>query len=254
MEEKSKKVSLIFVLFMLSLIIILVMGFFIYKLSSEKSEEIKKSSELESQINSLNQKISNLQEENSKSDKKEKTSKSDSEDKDINYIEFNEKNYKKYSPSSIDSITNNNDGTYTIISRVYEEVELPDLSKEEVDILNSGKSIDFLSWNLKKSTTETEESDDVFVIESTVKNDWMKFYVEQNEDGTAKVNVYTQILIVKPTHTYLKAVVDESVLGEDVEEWEKTSSSNKEYTYITPGEVSIKFEDGKISSFEWTGI
>lgn len=62
MEEKNvSKISLLTFFIILAIIVIIVMGIFIYKLNNDKKEEIQKSTELQSQVNSLNGTVSNLQ-------------------------------------------------------------------------------------------------------------------------------------------------------------------------------------------------
>lgn len=60
-EKKVTKISLSTFFLILSLIVIVVMGMYIYKLSNDKSIEVKKSSELQSKVNSLNENINDLQ-------------------------------------------------------------------------------------------------------------------------------------------------------------------------------------------------
>ncbi len=63
MEEKNvAKISLSTFFLILAIIVIIVMGIFIYKLNNEKTAEIQKSAELQSQVNSLNGTINDLQE------------------------------------------------------------------------------------------------------------------------------------------------------------------------------------------------
>ncbi len=61
-EKKTLKIILSTFLLILAIIIITIMGLFIYKLNNEKTKEIEKSMELQSQINNLNATISDLQE------------------------------------------------------------------------------------------------------------------------------------------------------------------------------------------------
>ena len=62
MEEKNvKKISLSTFFLILAIIAIIVMGIFIYKLNNDKTTEIQKSTELQSQVNSLNGTVSDLQ-------------------------------------------------------------------------------------------------------------------------------------------------------------------------------------------------
>ena len=62
MEEKNAtKISLSTFFLILAIIAIIVMGIFIYKLNNDKTAEIKKSTGLQAQVNSLNGTISELQ-------------------------------------------------------------------------------------------------------------------------------------------------------------------------------------------------
>ena len=62
MEEKNvTKISLSTFFLILAIIAIIVMGIFIYKLNNDKTAEIQKSTELQSQVNSLNGTVSDLQ-------------------------------------------------------------------------------------------------------------------------------------------------------------------------------------------------
>ena len=62
MEEKNvTKNSLSFFLLIIAIIAIIVMGLFIYKLNNDKLAEIQKSQTLQSQVNSLNTTVNNLQ-------------------------------------------------------------------------------------------------------------------------------------------------------------------------------------------------
>lgn len=60
-ENKVTKISLSTFFLILSLIIIIIMGIFIYKFYNEKTEATKKSSDLQTQVNNLNETVSNLQ-------------------------------------------------------------------------------------------------------------------------------------------------------------------------------------------------
>ena len=62
MEEKNAtKISLSTFLLIIAIIAIIVMGVFIYKLNNDKTAEIQKSTELQSQLNNLNGTVSDLQ-------------------------------------------------------------------------------------------------------------------------------------------------------------------------------------------------
>ena len=63
-EKKVTKISLSTFLLILTIIAIIVMGIFIYKLNNDKTIEIQKSTELQAKVNSLNRIVSELQEKN----------------------------------------------------------------------------------------------------------------------------------------------------------------------------------------------
>ena len=60
-EKKLTKITLSTFLLIIAIIIIAAMGFFIYKFNSEKNIEIKKSADLQAQVNDLNSKVNSLQ-------------------------------------------------------------------------------------------------------------------------------------------------------------------------------------------------
>jgi len=103
-ENKVTKISLSTFFLILSLIIIIVMGIFIYKFYNEKTEATRKSAELQTQVNNLNETVSNLQ---GKIDNISETINSDNSDENTT-IENN----------STPNTTTNNDGiAYTITTR-----------------------------------------------------------------------------------------------------------------------------------------
>ena len=61
-ENKQIKISLSNFFLIIAIIVIIIMGIFIYKLNNDKTLETQKSTDLQEQVNSLNGDISNLQE------------------------------------------------------------------------------------------------------------------------------------------------------------------------------------------------
>ena len=59
-EKKGVKISTLFLI--LAIIVIIIMGGFIYKLNNDKTTEIQKSTELQSQLDNLNKTVGDLQE------------------------------------------------------------------------------------------------------------------------------------------------------------------------------------------------
>lgn len=71
MEEKSIKISLLTFFLIITLIIIAVMAFFMYKIYNDKNTESKKVTELQAQISNLNKTVNNYQEKINTDDKKQ---------------------------------------------------------------------------------------------------------------------------------------------------------------------------------------
>lgn len=59
-ENRNTKNSLLTFFLIIAIIVIIIMGIIIFKLYSEKTEQIKKSSDLQTQVSSLNETVSNL--------------------------------------------------------------------------------------------------------------------------------------------------------------------------------------------------
>ena len=61
MENNNAKISVSTFFLIMTIVIIIAMGFFIYKLDNDKTKEIQKSTVLQAQVDSLNGTINNLQ-------------------------------------------------------------------------------------------------------------------------------------------------------------------------------------------------
>lgn len=222
--KNSKNTKILTICLSITLILVVFMGFIIYKLYNTKGN--------------LSENISNM----------------NNETNQIEYIELNEKNYNNYPESRVIQITNNNNGTYTIISRVFEEIELPTLSQKEVESLENGKEIQILNHDFKRDNSDgLNDSGYEYVIVSTDTNEQLKFYVCINDDKTATLSYYTDMILGKGTNIYMKAVVDTSVFDSNVSEYSLDEKESDEYTILTYSE-EIQFENGEISSFKWTGV
>jgi len=131
---------------------------------------------------------------------------------EIQYIEMTEDNHKKYNTEKYqfryEDIINNNDKTITIKGRVYEEIELPIITKEQYQELMADKTIDLLGHKMKVSESNDFGGHDL-LIESI--DDWMIFYVDKNSDGTGTLMYGSEIALYKKTNTYMKITVDESI-------------------------------------------
>ena len=237
--EKNNKLNIIrfFMIFIIVIIVIIMSIIFNMKSKQDNEEIIVPDSNISNEVEEIN--------ENNSSGSFNTTT------EEIRYIELNEENYEKYN-SKIVKISNNNNGTYTIIARVYEEVILPTLSKNEVEVLESGNTIKILDWTFKKDTSENYESTNNLELISSADEE-MKFYVTQNNDGTASLSYYGEMILGKPTQTYMRTIVTKQVFAdEEISEYFSDETNSSRYAVLVYSE-EIQFENGKISFFDWTG-
>ena len=175
MEEKKKlKISFLTFFLILSILIIIVMAYFIYKINNTSN--------------------------NSNSSK---------------YIEMTEANYKKYNTSPysfrIQELIDNNNGTITINGRVYKEIELPSITKEQYDTLVNGKTINLLGYQMKVNKDEDPNNGGYDMLITSTGAKWMKFYVKKNNDGSGKLYWYTEIEMYVGTDKYMQITLDKSL-------------------------------------------
>ncbi len=116
--------------------------------------------------------------------------------KSIEYIEMTEAKYKEYSTSPysfrIQEMVQNDNGTITIKGRVYKEIELLSITKEQYNDLINGKTIDLLGYQMKVNKDEDSDNGGYDLLITSTGNKWMKFYVEKNSDGSGKLHWYTE--------------------------------------------------------------
>jgi hypothetical protein len=274
-ERKNIKISLSAIVLILAMIVIVIMSYLVYKFYNEKTIETEKVSDLNNQITSLQSTIDNLQgtidtisntinstSVNASNSSVNVSNTSNSSSNGKGYIELNEANFNKYNNENysfdILSISKNNDGTYTISGRVYEEVELPTLSKDEYQQLKNGNKVNIFGIEFVKSADDvTDFGEYDFSISSNSDQilNSVDFFVMQNSDGTASLYYGSEYKFVKTTNIYMSATVNKTVFDEEYSEYssdEKSSSDN--YTIIVNDTYDIEFQNGKISSFKWTGV
>ena len=116
--------------------------------------------------------------------------------KSIEYIEMTEAKYKEYSTSPysfrIQEMVQNDNRTITIKGRVYKEIELLSITKEQYNDLINGKTIDLLGYQMKVNKDEDSDNGGYDLLITSTGNKWMKFYVEKNSDGSGKLHWYTE--------------------------------------------------------------
>ncbi len=257
-ENKVKRISLSTFLLIIAIIVIIIMAYFLYKINNErivKTEEVislqNEVSNLESKVNSLNEKINNN---------------SNTNNDNINYIEMTEANYQTYNSNGyrfeISDMISNTDSTVTIKGRVYKLKDLPTLSQKQYQDLLEGKTITLMDYEMKISEDENgKDSGHDFLIEST--GDWIKFYVDQNSDGTGKLSDYTEAALYESTDIYMQITVDNSIstksgygdisLKQYLNNW--IGKKELKDTELLPGyNTEFIFENGKCSSILFTSV
>lgn len=184
----------------------------------------------------------------------------------ITYIEMTEENYKKYNSNGyqfkISDMITNTDNTVTIKGRVYKLKELPTLSKEQFQDLINGKTITVMDYEMEMNGSEDADNYDL-VIGSTTE-DWLKFYVDKNDDETGKLIWYSEIGIYEGTDVYMQLIVDNSILTESgfgkislkqyLENWQGELQELKETEILPSYNTEFVFQDEKCKSILFTSI
>ncbi len=122
-----------------------------------------------------------------------------------------EKNYPSNSDKCFEwdwkDVQKNQDDTYTIYGRVYEEQELPQLTAEQYKKLENGEKIEIFNIEMKKDESDEAQYSGYDMILKD--SDEISFaYVSKNSDGTADLMYYSEFCIGKATDTYLKITID----------------------------------------------
>lgn len=210
MEEMNvTKISLSTFFLILAIIVIIVMGIFIYKLNNDKTTELQKSTELQSQVNSLNSNVSELQEKISKVSKTvntDKTQENNSSDnsvqstttnsslfiiKEINISDqqslynFNTKKWVKEiaGAESMHFIAIDNDKNLYIVDRFENIVKKLDaqLKKLNIDDTNVDNYVTFANVSKKDNTLVISTGDD-FITYIVSLDDYSTKLAEINDD------------------------------------------------------------------------
>ena len=217
MEEKSYKNWLIYFFLILAIIIILVMGMYIYKLSYDKNNEIQKSTELESQVTSLNGTVNDLQNKiNTISEtinSNENTEEKNDDNKVASQCQKKFEDYfkltrKLYCGGSLDLLKDLNLVAETPSSTQYETIEYNQETFYKTDI----KYVDFKSAMLKYMSESFFES-------------------EIDNDGAKNVNEYLQIYANSGTYSHI-----------NITKFELVNNASNTYKFNLLG--TLKFEDG----------
>lgn len=305
MEEKNAtKISLSTFFLILAIIVIIVMGIFIYNLNNDKNIEIQKVANLNNEVSSLQSTVNNLNEKindvstivnNSNNSNTISTNSVNTSNSNIvnniststsstKYIEMTEAMYKKYSTSPysfrIQEMIDNKNGTITIKGRVYKEIELLSITKEQYNNLVNGKTINLLGYQMKVNKDEDPDNGGYDLLITSTGDKWMKFYVEKNSDGSGKLHWYTESEMYQGTpfqegetgrfagtDTYMQITLDENLnckWGSESKTLKKEYNDRKSNgtlnikdendTMLTLANDEFVFKNGKCTSIIFSNI
>lgn len=229
MEEKnSAKISLSTFFLILAIIAIIVMGIFIYKLNNDKTAEVQKSTELQTQVNNLNGTIDDLQ---GKIDTISKTINSNSfveyipTDNNSNNTSFTDEQVKVTLTNYLELMAQQ-DGQ-EILQLLTQKGKL-NFKNSDVKILNNGTVVTNVKFTDYKNAMLN------FVSETEFEKNWNSKWFNQNSDGYVTtiqgggtIPVYTINSINKISDSNYTAqtsyIIDES---------EPTPSYDKTFTFV----------------------
>lgn len=217
-KNRTVKASILIVLLVLALIVIIIMGYYIYKLNNEKNIEAGKVvnlnneiSTIQNTVNNLNEKINNVSNIINTPDNPTNISKVEESRDSEGYIEMTEEKYKAYNNDkyhfAIQSDTaSNKDGTVTIKGRVFKIVELGSITKQQYEDLENGKTLTISGYKMTKAKYSGKHD----LLLSNNSEDQMYFYVDKNTDGTGNLS-YADFIDAEATDIYMKITVDENI-------------------------------------------
>ena len=183
MEEKNAtKISLSTFFLILAIIAIIVMGIFIYKLNNDKTAEIQKSTELQSQVNSLNGTVSDLQGKinnisetiNSNNSSESSNTINNNNSTENTTVKFSEKEIKDVLQMclNLESAKTNGPGTILETLGLYKDYSNSNSEK-------SAKKTGFMKTSIKFS--DFKEAMLKYMTEECYQKQWSDLY--ENEDG-----------------------------------------------------------------------
>lgn len=254
MEPKNKRNKLLIILLLIAITIIAIMAYFVYAFYSEKEDKTEEVENLNSKIGVLENRINSLQETidetsttntiNNKSVSKENSTTIDNSSN--KYDNLTEKIYNQIPENEyfvIQNVSQNSDGTITLKGRVYEDVKLTSISKNEYDGLKSSGNITL--FGEKFLLGEYEDYIPGYVLKNS---NGYGFYVT---DSYELVN-FNDTKFLKGTDKYYTITLDKNVklkLPDGTEETIKASSFEtiNDNDYINTGAIyDFKFGNEKV--------
>lgn len=132
MEKKVTKLNLSTLFLILAILVIIVMSIFMFKLYNEKMTEVNKSTELQSQVNILNEKLTNLQE------KINKISETVNENSPTQTNSSNNSETTNNTASKVTYSINTKDGIFATITATKNDKTVTKEFEMSAEILNTG--------------------------------------------------------------------------------------------------------------------
>ena len=248
-KKKNSKMGLLVFLLIVAIIIIAIMAVYIYRLTEEKTVQSEIVSNLNSQIVNLETTIDSLQENlNILSNTIENNSNENSSvANDTKYEELTEAIYSQIPENKhfvIQSAEQTESGNILLKGRIYEDIELTSISKEEYDSLKATGEITL--FGEKFSLGEYEDFVPGYILRNS--NNY-GFYVT---DSYELVN-FSDTSFVQGTDEYYTVTLDDTVklkLPDDSEETINTTTLEtiEDNNFINLGVMyDFEFDNGKLS-------
>lgn len=252
-KKKNSKMGLLVFLLIVAIIIIAIMALYIYRLTEEKTVQSEIVSNLNGQIVNLETTIDSLQENlnilsNTIENNAENNSNEDSSTaNDTKYEELTEAIYSQIPENKhfiIQSAEQTESGNILLKGRIYEDIELTSISKEEYDSLKATGEITL--FGEKFSLGEYEDFVPGYILRNS--NNY-GFYVT---DSYELVN-FSDTSFVQGTDEYYTVTLDDTVklkLPDDSEETINTTTLEtiEDNNFINLGVMyDFEFDNGKLS-------
>lgn len=248
-KKKNSKMGLLVFLLIVAIIIIAIMALYIYRLTEEKTVQSEIVSNLNGQIVNLETTIDSLQENlNILSNTIENNSNENSSvANDTKYEELTEAIYSQIPENKhfvIQSAEQTESGNILLKGRIYEDIELTSISKEEYDSLKATGEITL--FGEKFSLGEYEDFVPGYILRNS--NNY-GFYVT---DSYELVN-FSDTSFVQGTDEYYTVTLDDTVklkLPDDSEETINTTTLEtiEDNNFINLGVMyDFEFDNGKLS-------
>ena len=181
MEEKRvKKISISTFFLILAIIVIIVMGVFIYKLNNDKLIEIQKATELQSKVNSLNETVNKLQK---KIDKVSETINSNDLDENTTANNINNNNSTSFKDEQVETALANylelkaHAGCDILLENLKEKGKL-DYDSSKDNILNDSMVVTSIKFSDYKNAMLN------YVSESAFEKNWTSsLHFKENSNG-----------------------------------------------------------------------